>query len=355
MYTQLRLRQFRSYADFTTDLNHGVTIIVGPNGSGKTNILEALYVLSVGGSFRAADRDLVQHQGDWFTVEGTWSDQKRALAYQLREDGKVQKQFDIDGAKKLRLTSKHIVPVVLFEPDHLRLLRGSPSGRREYMDSFLAKLEPDFARHLRQYERVLQQRNAILKRPLSRQQREDQLFAWDIRLAELAQYIVMRRLRLIERLNERISDVYSNIAGQASTLAVHYATSVASDNYQAELLKQLNVNIQRDVERGFTTVGPHRDDFSVLLGGSPVASSASRGETRSLLLALKIIELQLLTTQEKTPLLLLDDVFSELDTARSHALAQTANAYQTVITTTDKDNIARYLDDFATIKTSIRA
>lgn len=356
MYTTLHVKQFRSYVDFTTSISHGVTVIVGPNGSGKTNLLEAFYVLSNGSSFRAADRDLVQHGSDWFKVEGVWGEQKRSLAYQVRQDGKVEKQFDFDGAKKARLTHKYSVPVVLFEPDHLRLLRASPSGRRDYLDSLLAKLQPDFTWLRHQYERVLQQRNVILKRHLSVQQREDHLFAWDIRLAELAHQIVLRRKELLAQCNERLASVYSSIAQKPSRLSAQYVTGVPEDNYQASLLQLLHTNVDRDVERGFTTFGPHRDDFTVTLFEAPAATSASRGEMRSLLLALKIIELELLAAHsDKTPILLLDDVFSELDATRCRALAQTANAYQTVITTTDKDNIGRYfLNEYAVIETPIQ-
>lgn len=356
MYTSLHLKQFRSYVDFTTNISHGVTVIVGPNGSGKTNLLEAFYVLSNGGSFRAADRDLVRRDCNWFKIEGIWGEQKRSLAYQLRQDGKIEKQFDFDGAKKARLTHKYSVPVVLFEPDHLRLLRGSPSGRREYLDTLLAKLYPDFTWLSHQYERVLQQRNAILKRHFSAQQREDHLFAWDIRLAELAQQIVLRRQELLAQCNERLASVYSLIAQKPSRLGAQYVTSVPGDDYQASLLQLLHSNVERDVERGFTTFGPHRDDFMVTLGDAPVANSASRGEMRSLLLAFKIIELEVLAKHnDKTPMLLLDDVFSELDATRCRALAQVANAYQTIVTTTDKDNIGRYfLNEYAVIETPIQ-
>lgn len=355
MYTSLRLQQFRSYVDFTTPLTHGVTIIVGPNGSGKTNLLEAVHALSVGSSFRASDRDLLRHGVDWFKVEGTWVDQKRSLTYRVRQDTTAEKQYDFDGAKKARLTHNYSVPTVLFEPDHLRLFRASPAGRREYLDNLLAKLHPDFTWLKHQYERVLQQRNAVLKKHLSQQQREDHLFAWDVRLAELAKQLVWRRVELVQAFNTRLSTVYSAIAQKTSTLTAQYLTTIDQNNYQAHFMQLLHTNIERDVERGFTSHGPHRDDFTVALAASPAATSASRGEMRSILLAFKIIELELLAERnDKTPILLLDDVFSELDATRCRALAQTANAYQTIVTATDKDNIARYfLDEYAIIETPV--
>jgi DNA replication and repair protein RecF len=343
MYTSLRLHNFRSYADYAAEFNPGVNIVVGPNGSGKTNLLEALYAISAGGSFRAADRELVRHGAGGFRIEAWYGDQQRILSYKQNEEA-IEKQFNLDGTKRARLTHEQRVPIVLFEPDHLRLLRESPSLRRDYLDSLLSRLQPDFAWLKHQFERVLAQRNAMLKRRLPAAQLEDQLFVWDIKFAELAEQIVTRRRELVSRLQASLADVYSTIAHRPHQAAITYHSSVAGDNnYHANLLRLLNANLARDVERGFTGVGPQRDDFSIVLDDAPAAAAASRGEVRTLLLALKIIELRLVAAQnDLTPLLLLDDVFSELDSSRRQALAQLAKSYQTLITTTDADAIVEH-------------
>ncbi len=352
MYTSLRLHNFRSYADYAAEFEPGVNIIVGPNGSGKTNLLEALYAISTGGSFRAADRELIRHGTSGFRLEGWYGDQQRIFSYQTQEEA-VEKQFSLDGTKRARLTHEQQVPVVLFEPDHLRLLRESPSMRREYLDSLLSRLQPDFAWLKHQFERVLTQRNAMLKRRLPPAQLEDQLFVWDIKFAELAEQIVARRRDLITHLQASLADVYSTIAHQPHHAAITYHSSVAGDNYHANLLRLLSSGLARDVERGFTSVGPQRDDFSIDLDDAPAAVAASRGEVRTLLLALKIIELRLVAAQQDlAPLLLLDDVFSELDTSRRQALAILAKSYQTLITTTDADAIIEhFLDGYRIIAT----
>lgn len=352
VYHSLLLQHFRSYTDYAVEFDAGVNIIVGPNGSGKTNLLEALYVLSTGSSFRGQDRELLQHSQDWFRVEGLFGEQQRVLTYRQNADS-VEKQFVLDGTKKARLMHPQRVPVVLFEPDHLRLLRESPSKRRDYIDALLTKLQPDYSWLKHQFERVLTQRNAILKRRLPYSQLEDQLFAWDVKFAELAQQIVERRQQLIANLQAQASDVYSAIAGRPHQVALHYQSTVEGSNYHAGLLRQLSERVTRDVERGFTGVGPQRDDFAVTLDSAPAASAASRGEIRSLLLTFKIIELRLLAAQnDATPLLLLDDVFSELDAARRHALAELAKTYQTLITTTDADAIVEhFLDGYKIIAT----
>lgn len=342
-YHSITLHNFRSYQEYSVELAPGVNIIVGPNGSGKTNMLEALYVLSHGTSFRGTDRDMVRHDSPWFRLEGLYQDQQRVLTVELQPQAAIDKQFSLDGVKKARLTHTQRLPVVLFEPDHLRLLRESPSHRREYLDTLLSKIQPDFTWLKHQFERVLLQRNNILKRHLAPMQRNDQLFVWDIKFAELAEQIVRQRQELINKIAAEFGEVYATIANHQHQVGLAYQNTVTAEDYRAGLLKLLQTNAQRDSERGFTTVGPHRDDFIVSLDGALAASAASRGEIRSLLLALKIIELRMLHTHHGTPpLLLLDDVFSELDTSRRQALAKLAKDYQTLITTTDADAIVEH-------------
>lgn len=355
MYRSIYLQQFRSYADYEIKFEGGVNIVVGPNGSGKTNLLEALYALSVGSSFRGADRDMVQHGRQWFRLQGLFGEQQRILTCRATNTGVTEKQVVVDGAKKARMTHGLRVPVVLFEPDHLRLLRESPSHRRDYLDHLLIKLQPDFAWLSHQFERVLLQRNNVLKRRLPPAQRDDQLFVWDIKFAELSAQLVARRRQIIDMFAAQLADVYSAIAHRRHLVTIGYYSLVDGQDYQAKLLKQLRDAIGRDHERGFTTVGPHRDDFAIMLNGALAAASASRGETRSLLLALKVIELRLLSQHQDTaPLLLLDDVFSELDATRRHALAELARTHQTLITTTDADAIAEhFLDDYRVITTTL--
>lgn len=352
-FSDLRLQHFRSYGDYSVKLSSGVNIVVGPNGSGKTNLLEALYMLCVGSSFRVADRDTLQYGQEWFRLDGSWHGQKRTLTYKLLGEN-TEKQFVIDGAKKARLTHQYKVPVVLFEPTDLLLLSGSPSGRRDYLDGLLAKLQPDFTWLRHQMERVLVQRNSMLKRRLNAAALEDQLFVWDIKFAELSSQVVLRRLWLIEQINQRLSGLYSQIAHKDSLVDMAYVSNVPASNYQAGLLQLLSANVSRDVERGFTGFGPQRDDFAIKLNGALSTKSASRGEMRSLLLALKIIELQLLSEQsDYAPLLLLDDVFSELDNTRRQALAELAKSHQTLITTTDADNlVGKFFEHYKRIETS---
>ena len=342
-YNSLTLHNFRSYQEYSVEFGPGVNIIVGPNGSGKTNMLEALYVLSHGTSFRGVDREMVGHGQDWFRLEAAYDGLQRVMTCQIEPSGKVDKQFTLDGVKRARLTHNFRLPVVLFEPEHLRLLRASPSHRRDYLDILLSKVQQDYTWLKHQFERVLLQRNNILKRRLPPGARDDQLFVWDIKFAELAEQMVKRRQDLVQHFQKHMSEVYSTIARREHTVSLAYESTVTGANYRESALKLLQANAQTDSDRGFTTIGPHRDELIVLLDGAPAASTASRGEMRSLLLSLKIIELRLLHEHfDAAPLLLLDDVFSELDASRRQALAMLAKDYQTLITTTDADAIIEH-------------
>ena len=223
------------------------------------------------------------------------------------------------------------------------------------MDSVLARLQPDFSRVRSQFERALLQRNNILKRAERRSAAlDDQLFVWNIKLAELAEHIAERRLGLIEYINQHIDDLYSHIADKPSRVHLEYETDQQPDRYKETMLSELTARLDADIARGFTSVGPHRDDFALHLNGARSATSASRGEMRSLLLTLKMIELELLRDQHThLPLLLLDDVFSELDSVRRRTLATLAQSYQTIITTTDADVVKDFFSgNYTIIETS---
>src|SRR6266550_3300683 len=253
-YRHLKLQGFRSYTNFDVTLGPGVTIIVGPNGSGKTNLLEALYVISTGSSFRVGDKDLVNHNAEWFRIQALYDDDTRILTYNPA-DTQSPKHFSLDGIKRTRLSYQQKIPVVLFEPDHLRLLSGPPSARRDYLDSVLGRLQPDFARARSQFERALLQRNNILRHA----QRhtpvlDDQLFAWDIKLAELAESIVERRVGLISFINQYINELYSHIADAPSKVSLEYQTDIPLSHYKQKMLARLNALLNKDIVRGFTGV-----------------------------------------------------------------------------------------------------
>ncbi len=333
-FRQLSLQQFRSYTQATFDFEDGVNVITGPNGVGKTNLLEAIYVIGLGASFRVSDKQLLQYDQPWFRIDANFSDHERSLQYRLEQV--PAKKFFINGTHKKRMTRDVRLPIVLFEPETLRMLSGSPARRRAYLDVLLSEWYEDGAGLLRRYERVLAQRNNLLKQAhtMAPDRLDDQLFAWDVSLAELASIIEDRRRAIILKINEALSEAYSLIAQKASMVKIHYITSHAHS--ESAYLHVLKEHRRLDILRAHTTVGPHRSDFSVLLDSQPAESTASRGEQRSITLALKYIEqMELINITGKRPLVLLDDVMSELDTSRQQALLQFTEGMQTIITTTN--------------------
>jgi len=340
----LRLQHFRSYRDDSFEFEAGVNIVVGPNASGKTNLLEAILLLCQGSSFRARDTELISFKAAWARLEASYSGGHSRVAKLDGRGGPLIKEFIIDDKPFRRLSLERTFPVVLFEPQHLQLLVRGPEGRRDYLDDLLARSRAGFKSLANAYKRTLAQRNSLLKK--GRAEANRQLFAWDVRLSELGGQIAAARAELVADINKSIAKTYSQIARTRSRVAITYQSQFAPDRYSTRLLAKLESSADTDLALGFTAYGPHREDFSIELNGHPAAAAASRGETRSLLLALKIYELaRLEKLRGQKPIFLLDDVFSELDSARRQALVEHLSGHQTIITTTDADAVIEYFAD----------
>lgn len=336
MLSSLRLRNFRSYSDASFEFEQGVNIVVGPNASGKTNLLEAILMLSYGRSYRAKDRDTVQHSKDWARIDALHNNSPRTLKLESNpQSSRVLKTFEIDGLPKKRLQLADTIPIVLFEPTDLQLLTGSPERRRSFLDALLARTEPDFSRLARMYERTLAQRNAFLKQGA---RNKSELFVWNLRLSEAGGKIAELRLGLVDQINKKLGKHYKDVANENKEIKAVYQTELGPASYGSHMLKKLEQEVSRDITRGFTGVGPHRDDMVLYFGEKTAIETASRGEVRTLVLGLKMLELEMVEkAREQKPLLLLDDVFSELDGARRKALTEFLKDHQTFITTTDAD------------------
>lgn len=340
MIHSIRLQQYRSYSDDSFEFDKGVNIIVGPNASGKTNLLEAIMVSCVGSSYRVADTELLQHDTEWARLDMQVDGTARTVKVE-QKNNRTLKTFMIEGSVKKRLLPQMQVPYVLFEPNDLQLLHGSPERRRDYIDGILEHTVPGFRTRRRDYRRALSQRNALLK---SGRATKDSLFVWNIRLSDLGGYIAEKRQKLVDAISEDTQGVYRVIAEDSIAVELLYESTVSGKHeYGSQMLKLLEERLQKDIERGFTSVGPHRDDMRVLLHGHEAKEVASRGETRTLVLALKVLEMKLLEQAHgQKPLLLLDDVFSELDGARRRHLTNYLQQYQAFITTTDADIVVRH-------------
>jgi len=317
--------------------------VVGPNASGKTNLLEAVLVLASGSSFKARDTELVYFNKPWSRLDAYFGKQNRTLKL-VAEESKVDKSFLIDDKPLRRLNLERTIPLVFFEPNHLQLITRGPEQRREYIDDLLERSVVGFKSLAANYRRSLAQRNALLKYHPG--QINQQLFAWDVRLSELGGKVAVARQQLIDDVNKKLSRIYNQIAGGRHSIRLNYDSHFPAQVYASKMLSKLEASAKQDIERGFTLYGTHREDISFYLNKNLVGVAASRGETRSLLLALKVYELGLIEkTREQKPILLLDDVFSELDGARRHALVDHLKNHQIIITTTDADAVMEYFSD----------
>lgn len=344
MITSIRLQNFRSYKDAAFEFETGVNIIIGPNGSGKTNLLESLLVASKGGSYRSHDPDLIQNNKPWARIDALDSDNNTRIIKLQQSGDRVVKNFVINEKPLKRMLHTHTLPAVLFEPNQLQLLTTSPDQRRLFIDELLTQTDPYFSEIKRAYNRALSQRNRLLKQ--NPKNIAEQIFVWNIRLSELGSKIAQKRTELIAHFNKNLTSAYQSIAHTKDKLTVEYVSKHLPGDYGTQLLKKLEANLDKEIMQGFTLYGPHRDDISILLNKQPIQSSASRGEVRTILLALKMQEVHLISeARGRKPLLLLDDVFGELDGVRRKALTEFLSDYHTFITTTDADVVLKNFKD----------
>lgn len=348
MITDIRLQYFRSYTDTSFELGPAVNIIVGANASGKTNLLEAILMVTRGRSYKASDGELIQFDKPWARVEAhTTHNDSRVVKIEPGES-RPKKQFEINGQVYQRLSLQKSLPTVIFEPNNLQMLNGAPELRRQFLDDLLEQTTPGFTAVRRQFKRVLAQRNRLLKNGYKTAHK--QLFAWDVRFSELGAQLAIARHQLVKDINGDAQKTYNELVRAKLKVEFLYQTSLNIGNYATDLLHKLEASAESDCERGFTSRGPQRDDLSIFLNSHSSQESASRGEMRTLLLVCKILETRLLEQARGTkPILLLDDVFSELDGARRQALTKFLQPYQAFITTTDADVVVQHFTETANI------
>jgi DNA replication and repair protein RecF len=330
--SKLSVQNIRTHDSYSLALAPTVTLITGKNGSGKTSLIEAIYIALQGSSFKGNDTDVLRHEQPWWRIHITFDDETdRVVKFDpTRPTGR--KQFVIDHKTAYRLAPKHKYPVVLFEPDDLRLLHGSPTRRRHFIDRFISQLDPLYGAALRKYDRALKQRNNLLKKP---ETTSDELFVWNVALSEYGAYIIEQRIQFIEQINSHINDAYNTIAESRDLVSIHYSHTVIGTIKQ-KLLNELDASAERDKHLGYTSIGPHRHDVIFRYNNTTALSVASRGEVRSIVLALKFIEVDIIEQLTgKKPIVLLDDVFSELDESRQIALMTNIKDCQMVIATTN--------------------
>jgi len=341
----LKLTNFRSYKDFSLSFGPK-TIIIGENAKGKTNILEALYLLSVGKSFRGKEADLTSWEEDYCRIEAEAATNNPIRIEYIFENnvGTGRKTVKINGAKKPSSALLGGLRCIFFSPDEVDMFFGFPAERRRHFNVLISQKKREYANELLQYSKVLAQRNVLLRLIAEGRAREKEIEVWDGKLASHGAKIISERKLLIGELKKDIKAKYFEIAGNRDELTLEYRPSIegeddAENDVWASCVQSLLKSRGKDLRTRVTNMGPHRDNFVFMINGRPAEAFASRGELRSVILTLKITEKDYLTENRQMPILLLDDVFSELDEKRRGYLVKSFGEQQTIVTTTDLDHI----------------
>lgn len=341
----MKLKNFRNYDLLDLEFDSNTNIFYGDNAQGKTNILESIYLTGTTKSHRGTkDRDLIKFGQEEAHIETIV--EKRGVPFKIdihlkknSPKGIAINKVPIKKASELF----GIINIVFFSPEDLNIIKNGPAERRRFIDLELAQLDKVYLNDLSNYNRIVNQRNRLLKDIYDKKDLMATLDIWDLQLVNYGNKVIERRKIFIEQMNEIIGSVHEKLTGGKERLQLVYEPGVKNDNFEETLLK----NRERDLRMKSSSVGPHRDDICFLCGDLDIRKFGSQGQQRTAALSLKLAEIELVKQEVKdTPILLLDDVLSELDKNRQNYLLDSINDVQTLITCTG-------LDDFVNKRFSI--
>ncbi|MGN0511026.1 MAG: DNA replication/repair protein RecF [Lachnospiraceae bacterium] len=337
MYIEsIQLKNYRNYESLDMKLDKETNILYGDNAQGKTNILEAIYLCGTTKSHRGSkDREIIKFQEEESHIRMTVSRKNIKYRIDMHLKKNKAKGVAINGVpiKKARELFG-IVNLVFFSPEDLNIIKNGPGERRRFIDLELCQLSSIYLTDLSNYNHIVNQRNKLLKDLAFRQELMDTLDVWDFQMAQFGKKIVQAREAFIRKLNEIIQDIHRNLTGGRESLELIYEPSVTAETIEQEIAR----NRERDLKLKLTTTGPHRDDFCVRVNGIDIRKFGSQGQQRTAALSLKMSEIYLVKEIMKdTPVLLLDDVLSELDNSRQNYLLNSIHDVQTIITCTGLD------------------
>lgn len=361
------LHHFRSWEQLSLDLHRGITVFVGSNGQGKTNLLEGINLVSTLGSHRVSTTAPLLQQGQQSAqVSTTVVHNNRELTLGVGLASRSSMETTINGSAVPSRNFMGTLTTTLFAPEDLTLVRGEPEQRRRFLDRLLVQRRPLLQPLLRDYDKIIRHRNALLKTARRDPHVLSTLDAWNEQLVQVGSSIIDQRVRLIADLLPRVAEHYATLAPTSRPASLRYVSTVVPpeiledmgnvvnvgdvgdvcgpQRIEEEFVRRLDEQKERELDRGVTLVGPHRDDMELLLGAQPAKSYASHGESWSFALALSLASYSLMTDEGRAPVLLLDDVFAELDAFRRQALATVAaEAEQTLITAAVGDELPEAL------------
>lgn len=343
----LQIQNFRNIESMELKPDDGVNIIYGENAQGKTNLLEAIWMFTGMRSFRSArEKELIRFGQDHAKLVLEFDNDVREQSAEI--DIGEKKKLILGGVKK----KSHTAMIgeflgIIFSPGHLELIQGGPGERRKFMDQAICQLKPNYARRLLEFHKILQQRNVLLKDLKYHSELLDTLDVWDETFASLSAYLIRERLKYLGLLNPHLKDFYYGISGGKEEIGAVYKTSFPVEGSNASawkdpIMNSLKLHRADDITAGYTTVGPHRDDLEITLNGISVKSFGSQGQQRSCALSLKMAEAAVIREiTGKQPVVLLDDVMSELDNSRQDYILNHIDGWQVFLTCCEPSDILR--------------
>lgn len=332
---KISLENFRNYKKIEVELNSDLVLILGENAAGKTNFLESVYYLSALKSFRGPDNILVADQEDYFRISAQAADKKFEIA--VTTFPTVRRSYKIDGQKVTRPRWVSFTQV-LFVPSDLNMFALGPTLRRKFLDETLVQTRKDYASDLMSLDHVLKQRAGLFDLIYKQQSSVEELDVWDQQLAELAVRISSTRHEFLEFIRQRFEKIYSGLTGFKNEFVIDYKRSATN---QADFLSRLISLRDAELRSGTNLLGPQREDFLIVKDGQLNINNSSRGELRSQILALKLLQAEYLDSKNLPPIILLDDVFSELDEIRRTKLIESLDKYQIIITSTEDHHLPK--------------
>ena len=340
----LELKQFRNYQTLSLDLGPHLTIVTGDNAQGKTNLLEALYLCATGRSWRTYnEKECIARDKEeaYVGLDYMYRDKKEKVEMVLRRN--ARKSAMINGYPVHRINDLFgRFHVVVFSPEDLYLVKGSPSKRRRFLDMEISQQDPIYLYNLQQYTIVLKQRNRLLKTEKDPDRLKETLFAWDKQLAYYGIRVIQRRMDFLKELTVYTAKVHEKISGGKEEVTMKYEETVPAD--QEIFLRRLELSFDKDRKTASTTIGPQHDDVAFLINGIDVRIFGSQGQQRTLALSLKIAVMQMMRDKlSDSPVLLLDDVMSELDHERQRQLTEYISSSQTILTCTGVEDSLKNL------------
>ena len=336
MYLEsLTLKQYRNYENLSIRFADGINILQGRNAAGKTNLLEAVGFLSFGKSFRTQkETECIREGQETAYIKGHIICAQGPLGMEALLSVQDKKSLKVNSqpVKKMGELFGHFIAVV-FSPEDLKMLKESPSYRRRFMDMEISKLRPTYFFELQEYQKALAQKNALLKSRINENQLKKLVSIYNEQLSVHGEKIIQARQAFLKRIDEMGREIHRNLS-DGEFLSVKYKSSVSTDRIREALFEKMEKSLSSEIEQGFCLYGPHREDFSVTLNNSEIKAYSSQGQIRTAVLSMKLATLRIANQDfAESAVLLLDDVFSELDAARQSALLQHVKGAQCFITT----------------------